>query len=89
MTDKDLNGAVVEISGRYPATGRVMNTECKEMGYVIKGAGKVAIEGAEHALAEGDLVLIEPGEKFYWEGNMTMFIPCTPAWHSEQHQEVK
>ncbi|MFA5946059.1 MAG: cupin domain-containing protein [Patescibacteria group bacterium] len=89
MDDKDINGAVVELTGRYPATGRVTNLECKEMGYVIKGAGKIVIEDAEHALAEGDLVLIEPGEKFYWEGNMTMFMPCTPAWHPEQHKEVE
>jgi len=33
--------------------------------------------------------LIEPGEKYYWEGKMTMFMPCVPAWYAEQHKEVE
>jgi mannose-6-phosphate isomerase-like protein (cupin superfamily) len=86
--DQDLNGAVIVLSGRYPETGRVFNTLCKELGYVIKGSGKVVIEGNEVFLEEGDLVLIEPGEKFYWEGNLELFMPCAPAWTPEQHRTV-
>ncbi|MFH1048763.1 MAG: hypothetical protein V1732_03810 [Patescibacteria group bacterium] len=40
--DKDINGAVIEINGRYPNKGRTVNLECKEMAYIIKGSGKVA-----------------------------------------------
>jgi hypothetical protein len=36
----------------------------------------------------GDLVLIEPGEKYFWEGNMDLFIPCSPAWYPEQHKLI-
>lgn len=81
--DKDINGAVIELAGRYPEKGRAMNLECKEMAYVIKGSGKVVVEEEEIKLNEGDLVLIEVGEKFFWEGKMQMFMPCTPAWHTE------
>jgi len=88
LNDKDINGAVVKLNGRYPSQGRVVNEKCKELGYVISGAGKIIIEDEEIILSEGDLVLIEPGEKYYWEGNMTMFMPCTPAWYAEQHKEV-
>ncbi|MFA5932590.1 MAG: cupin domain-containing protein [Microgenomates group bacterium] len=86
--DKDINGAVVEVSGRYPDSGRVVNLECKEMAYIIKGNGKVIVEDNEINLKEGDLVLIEPNEKYFWEGNLTMFVPCTPAWFPEQHKKV-
>lgn len=89
LDDKDINGAVIELNGRYPIKGRAMNLECKEMAYVIKGSGKVAVEGKEIKLNEGDLVLINPGEKFFWEGNLTMFMPCTPAWNHEQYKEVE
>jgi mannose-6-phosphate isomerase-like protein (cupin superfamily) len=89
MGDKDINGAVIELSGRYPDKGRTVNERCKEMAYVIKGLGKVVVEGKEVQLNEGDLVLIEPGEKFFWEGKMTLFMPCTPAWYPEQHKEVE
>jgi len=29
------------------------------------------------------------GEKYFWEGEMEMFMPCTPAWYPEQHKEIK
>ena len=89
MDDKDINGAVIELNGRYPNKGRTMNEKCKEMAYVIKGSGKVVVEDKETQLNEGDLVLIDPGEKFFWEGNMTLFMPCTPAWSPKQHKQVE
>jgi mannose-6-phosphate isomerase-like protein (cupin superfamily) len=89
MGDKDINGAVIELSGRYPDKGRTVNLECKEMAFVIGGKGKVVIEGKEVELNEGDLVLIEPGEKYFWEGNMRLFMPCAPAWNPEQHKQVE
>ncbi len=89
LKDNDINGAVIELSGRYPDEGRVVNLKCKELAYIIEGSGKLVVEEKEVKLEEGDLVLIEPGEKYFWEGNLKMFIPCTPAWYPEQHKEVK
>lgn len=89
MGDKDINGAVIELSGRYSDKGRTMNEKCKEMAYVMSGSGKIVIEDSEIQLNEGDLVLIEPGERFFWEGIMILFIPCTPAWSLEQHKQVE
>jgi hypothetical protein len=34
------------------------------------------------------MILIEPEEKYYWDGNFTLFVPCTPAWYPEQHEEI-
>jgi len=42
----------------------------------------------EHPLDTGDAVIIEAGEKYYWEGNMKLFISCRPAWNKDQHQLV-
>lgn len=88
MEDKDINGAIVEISGRYPEKGRVVNEKVKEMAYVVKGSGKIVVEGQETSLAEGDLVLLMPGERYFWDGDLTMFVPCAPAWYAEQHKEI-
>lgn len=87
--DKDINGAIVELTGKYPADGRVMNTKCKEMAYIIKGSVKLTIEKEIVELNEGDLVLLEPNEKYCWDGEVTMFVPCSPAWYPEQHKVVK
>lgn len=89
LNDKDINAAVIHLKGRYPDTGRTVNLECKELVYVINGVGKIVCEGEKTLISEGDVILIPQGEKFYWEGEMTLFMPCTPAWHPEQHKMVK
>ena len=88
MNDKDINIAIIDITGRYPTKGRVVNNKCKEIVYVIKGKGKVFVDNKEISLEKGDMILIEPKEKYYWDGNFTLFVPCTPAWYPEQHEEV-
>lgn len=88
LETKTLNGVIIKLNGRYPDKGTVVNMVCKEMGYVIKGSGKVVVENKKTKIEEGDLVLIEPKEKYYWEGNLELFVPCTPAWYPEQHKEI-
>lgn len=88
-TDRDINGAVIKLSGRYPDKGWAANEVCKEMGYIISGSGKLAVEDKEYEIGAGDLVLINPGEKFYWQGNMEIFMPCAPAWSPDQYKTVK
>ncbi|MFA5130884.1 MAG: cupin domain-containing protein [Patescibacteria group bacterium] len=89
LGDEDINGSIIELTGREPDTGGAMNRECKELAYIIHGSGKVTIDDRIIALSPGDLVLIESGEKFFWEGNMTMFMPCTPAWRPNQYIKVE
>lgn len=89
IMDNTLHGAVVVFKGRYPEKGRVVNEKCYEIGYVIKGSGKLVIEGNEIEFSEGDQLLIKPGQRYYWDANATMFMPCTPAWFPEQHKEVE
>ena len=89
LNDKDINAVVIKINGRYPEKGRTVNDKCKELAYVIRGKGKVTVEENDIELKEGSVVLIEPGERFFWEGeNLEIFMPCTPAWYPEQHREV-
>lgn len=87
--DKSINGAVIELTGRYPENGSAQNLVCKEMAYVVDGGGKVVVEGVEYSVNEGDVVLIDPGEKFYWEGDMELFMPCAPAWDPAQYRTVE
>lgn len=88
VMDKTIHGAVIEISGRYPKKGSVVNEKCTELGYVIKGNGKLVVNGKEYNFKPGDQVIIKAGEKYYWDANATLFMPCTPAWYPEQHREI-
>lgn len=89
LMDQDINVAYVEIKGRYPDKGRVTNEVCKEMAYITEGKGRIVVEDEEIELNAQDLILLEPGERYYWEGNLKMVVPCTPAWYPEQHKEVE
>ena len=85
MGKSDINIGVAEIKGRYPESGFAVNQECTEMGYVMKGSGKLVTDEQSVILKEGDVVYIPAGERYYWEGNFTVVLPCTPAWHLAQH----
>lgn len=89
LNDKDINGAKIILKGRFPDTGWTVNLICKEIAYILKGSGKLVVEGKEYSVSRGDLAFIEPKEKFYWEGNMEIFMPCAPAWYPEQHKVIE
>lgn len=88
LNDKDINGAIIKLNGRYPDKERVVNLKCKELVYVMEGFGRVVVEKKDVKLRKGDLTLINPGEKYFFDGNLIMFMSCTPAWYVEQHKKV-
>jgi len=88
LADKRIDGALIRLKGRYPDKGRCVNLKCKGMAYVIKGKGILEVEGKKITLKLGTLVLINPKEKYFWQGNLEIFICCTPAWYKSQHKIV-
>lgn len=88
LNHPNLDMALAKISGRYPTEGRVVNNESDELAYVLQGNGRIVINHEEHSLSEGDVVVIDAGEKYFWDGNMRVFMTCQPAWSQEQHELV-
>lgn len=86
MQNSEINIGIAEITDRYPDKGYAVNHECSEIGYILKGAGKLVTETEEATLSSGDVVYIPRGEKYYWEGNITVSLSATPAWYPEQHK---
>lgn len=84
----NVDAAIAKISGRYPISRRVVNHQCDELAYVIAGQGKVVINHEEFSLSEGNVVIIEASEKYFWEGDLQMFMSCQPVWNKEQHEIV-
>lgn len=85
--DTDMNGALGIINGRYPEVGWIINEVCKELVYVVSGEGSISTKSQCQVLSAGDSALIEPGEPYFFEGqDLSIFMPCTPAWYPEQHK---
>lgn len=89
MDNKDIGGAVVKVSGRYPDKERVVNENCYELVFIMDGSGKIVVEGEEVKLKVGDIVLVEPEERYFWDGNLVLFVASHPSWYPNQHKKVK
>lgn len=55
----------------------------------MSGSGKIVVEDCELLLSQGDLVIIHAGERFFWDGTMTLFVSCSPAWNEQQHKYIE
>lgn len=86
--DPTINVARVTVHGRYPAEGRAVNETTKELCYVLEGSGSICVEGEMYTISAGDALLIQPGERYYWDAEVVLLIPTTPAWTAEQHKHV-
>lgn len=87
--DKDIDCATAIISGRYPDIGYCVNEECKELIYVLDGDGTLNKKDEMIDFKRGDAILIEKGERYYWNAKCTIVMSCTPAWYPEQHKLVE
>jgi len=85
MTDPIINGAVADIQGRYPEKGFVVNTTSREIVYVIDGSGIVGLLDKEVSITVGDVLLLLPNEKYYWQGTLKLFMATTPRFDPAQH----
>ena len=87
--DKDMDLGIATITGRYPENGFCVNTISKELIYVLDGNGKLYFENNCIEFEEGDSILINSNEKYYWDSTYCIVsMACTPAWNEEQHKLV-
>ena len=87
--NKNINIALVEIKGRHPQEDWLINEKCTELTYIVDGSATLTTETESIFLEKGDVAILNPNEKYFWNGNCTLLIPCTPAWSPEQNKNVK
>jgi hypothetical protein len=79
--------AKIELSGRYPERGWVVNEVSYEMAYVTGGSGIfMPKDGDTVEVGEGDVISIEAGNKYAWDGTMSLVVSCNPSFHPDQHK---
>ncbi len=90
FSDNDIDLGIATITARYPEEGYCYNEISKELIYVLEGTGKIVFEDKEINFKQGDAILINPNEKYYWESKYCIVsMSCTPAWKAEQHKMTK
>lgn len=89
LNDKDINFSIATITGRYPEKGYCANEKCKELIYIMEGKGTLNKKDEIIEFSKGDVILIDKGEVYYWDGQCTIVMPCTPAWYPEQHKLIE
>ena len=87
--DKDIDIGVAIITGRYPKSGFCVNLVSKELVYVLEGSGKLFFKNQTIDFSEGDAILIENNEEYYWKADYCkVSMSCSPAWSLEQHKII-
>lgn len=84
LNDKDVDFCINTISGRYPEKGYCTNEKCKEICYVLEENGTINKKEEKIQFNQGDVILIDKEEVYYWDGNCKIIMICTPAWYKEQ-----
>ena len=87
--NSDINIALIEIKGRHPQENWLINEKVTELTFITKGSATLKTESETVILKEGDIAIINPNEKYFWEGDCTLLTPCTPSWTPEQNKIVK
>lgn len=88
--DKNIDLGLATITGRYPEEGFCVNLISKELIYVLEGEGKLCFDEKIIDFQQGDAILIESNEKYYWESKYCkVSMTCSPAWSKEQHKLIK
>ena len=76
----------VELDGRYPQEGKVMNQESDLIYFVLSGEGLV---NGEIKIGPQDIYVFKKGVPYFVEGKNLVFVGITqPAWKLEQHKKI-
>jgi mannose-6-phosphate isomerase-like protein (cupin superfamily) len=99
---KDLNklGVKMRIYNSEPASVVLQETKkghaeefyhdkCTFIYYIIEGEGSYFINSKEHKVKSGDLVIIKPGNKIYYKGNLKQLLINVPPYNAKYEHHVR
>lgn len=87
--DKDLDLGISTIDGRYPSKGYSVNEKSKMIIYILEGKGRIVVDEDYCYFEQGDVIMINPMEKYYWDTeHCVASIVSTPAWSSLQYKVI-
>ena len=85
MQNKNLDICVVNISGRTPLKGRMLNNEYSCVCWCISGIGSVCGQDIQ----PGDAFNIPAGTAYWFDGNFKFVMCGTPAYDPTQNKVIE
>ncbi len=56
---------------------------------IIEGSGTWFIEDTAYPVSATDVVIVPPGKRFYYKGNLKQICITAPAWEEEHEHHVR
>jgi mannose-6-phosphate isomerase-like protein (cupin superfamily) len=57
--------------------------------YIIEGSGVWVIEDVEYPVSASDVVIVPPGKRFYYRGNLRQVCITAPAWEERYESHIR
>jgi len=57
--------------------------------YIIEGSGTWIIDEQEYPVKATDVVIVPPGKKFYYKGDLKQVCITAPAWEEKYEKHVR
>ncbi len=87
---KNASLGISEINGRYPKSGFDIDEQAEQSWYVESGQGVVWAGGQGHQIEKGDMVHLDPGEKYWIRGqHLRLVVASSPPWSEAQHKHLE
>lgn len=89
-TSKAISVAFIEVKGRHPAGGKEQFVEhdLHVLFYVTDGKGIITVEDKPYELTQGDVLTVQPGKRYFIEGDLSYVAATSPAYYSKQNEIV-
>ncbi|MBT3816858.1 MAG: hypothetical protein HOE80_04725 [Candidatus Magasanikbacteria bacterium] len=90
FSSKDLGVALVNMHGRYPETGKAMNTICDMIYHITSGTGTIHTEKDSFKVEKGDSYFFDKNT-WYWieANNLEVCLTTAPNWYVEQYKTLE
>jgi len=57
--------------------------------YILEGQGTWVIEDKEYPVQATDVVIVPPGQRFYYKGALKQICVTAPVWEAEHEHHVR
>jgi mannose-6-phosphate isomerase-like protein (cupin superfamily) len=89
-TSKAISVAFIEVKERHPAGKKeqFIEHDLHVLFYIIDGSGTVTVENKPYELTKGDVLTVQPGQRYFIEGDLSYVATTSPAYYSDQNEVV-